>query len=51
MKTLSFIVEIPRRRRRASELYDRDSPFKPKRERNRVLYNRKSKHRNRDEQD
>ena len=50
MKTLSFIVEIPRQRRRAVELYSRDTPFRPKRERNRVLYNRKSKHRNRDDE-
>lgn len=51
MKTLSFIVEIPRRKRRAVELYDRDTPFKPRRERSRVVYNRKLKHRNRDEQE
>lgn len=49
MKTLSFTIEMPRRKRRAVELYDRDTPFKPKRERSRVVYNRKVKHPNRNE--
>lgn len=49
MKTLSFTVELPRLRRRAVELYSRDTPFRPKQERNRVTYNRKIKHRNRNE--
>jgi len=49
MKTLSFTVELPRHRRRAVELYSRDTPFKPKRERSRVIYNRKAKHRKQDE--
>lgn len=49
MKTLSFTVELPRLRRRALELYSRDTPFRPKQERNRVAYNRKSKHKNRNE--
>ena len=51
MKTLSFTVEIPRRRRRAVELYGRDTPFRPRSERNRMAYNRKSKHPKRNEQE
>jgi hypothetical protein len=49
MKTLSFTIELPRQRRRAVELYSRDTPFKPKTEKSRVAYNRKVKHRNKDE--
>jgi hypothetical protein len=49
MKTLSFTIELPRHRRRAVELYSRDTPFKPKTEKSRVAYNRKTKHRNKDE--
>lgn len=50
MKTLSFTVELPRRRRRrAVELYSRDTPFKPKAEKSKVVYNRKIKHVKRDE--
>ena len=49
MKTLSFTLQLPRQRRRAVELYSRDTPFKPKVEQNRTVYNRKVKHRNRDE--
>jgi hypothetical protein len=49
MKTLSFTIELPRQRRRAVELYSRDTPFKPKAEKSRVAYNRKIKHRQRDE--
>lgn len=49
MKTLSFTVELPRYRRRAVELYQRDTPFKPRRERSRVVYNRKIKHPKRNE--
>jgi len=49
MKTLSFTIELPRQRRRAVELYSRDTPFKPKTEKSRVAYNRKTKHRNKDE--
>lgn len=51
MKTLSFTVELPRLRRRAVELYSRDTPFRPKQERNRVVYNRKVKHPKRNEQE
>ena len=49
MKTLSFTIELPRQRRRAVELYSRDTPFKPKTEKSRVAYNRKTKHSKRDE--
>jgi len=49
MKTLSFTIELPRQRRRAVELYSRDTPFKPKTEKSRVVYNRKTKHPKRDE--
>ena len=49
MKTLSFTLQLPRQRRRAVELYSRDTPFKPKVEQNKTVYNRKVKHRNRDE--
>ena len=49
MKTLSFTIELPRRRRRAVELYSRDTPFKPKAEKSRIVYNRKVKHRQQDE--
>ena len=51
MNTLSFIVELPRRRRRAVELYGRDTPFRPRQEQNRMAYNRKVKHRNRQQAD
>ena len=49
MKTLAFTIQLPRQRRRAVELYSRDTPFRPKVEQNRTVYNRKVKHRNRDE--
>ena len=49
MKTLSFTIELPRQRRRAVELYSRDTPFKPKTEKSRITYNRKPKHPKRDE--
>ena len=49
MKTLAFTLQLPRQRRRAVELYSRDTPFKPKTERDKTVYNRKVKHRSRDE--
>jgi hypothetical protein len=49
MKTLAFTIQLPRQRRRAVELYGRDTPFKPKIEQNKTVYNRRVKHRNRDE--
>jgi hypothetical protein len=49
MKTLSFTIELPRQRRRAVELYSRDTPFRPKAEKSKIVYNRKIKHPKRDE--
>jgi len=49
MKTLSFTIQLPKQRRRAVELYSRDTPFRPKVEQNKTVYNRRVKHRNRDE--
>lgn len=49
MKNLSFTVVVPRSRRRAVELYQRDTPFRPRAERSRVTYNRKVKHPHRNE--
>lgn len=49
MKTLTFTIELPRQRRRAVELYSRDTPFRSKTEKSRVTYRRKPKHRPRDE--
>lgn len=49
MKTLSFTIQLPKQRRRAVELYSRDTPFRQKIERPKTVYNRKVKHRNRDE--
>jgi hypothetical protein len=51
MKTLSFTVEVPRQRRRAIELYSRETPFKPRSEKSKLSYSRKPKHRNRYEQE
>jgi hypothetical protein len=49
MKPTKFIFEAPRRsRRRAIELYDNDTPFRPKRERSALSYTRKIKHPQRD---
>ncbi|MFZ8959525.1 MAG: hypothetical protein ACO2ZI_07390 [Paracoccaceae bacterium] len=48
MKTSAFVVAMPRQRRRAVELYGRDTPFRARTERNRMAYNRKPKHRGRD---
>jgi hypothetical protein len=41
--------KIPQRRR-AEELYHRDSPFKGRSERPKTLYKRKAKHPNREDQ-
>jgi hypothetical protein len=43
MKRTTITVKLPRVKRRAVELYDADSPFKPKVERNRVAYKRHPK--------
>ena len=44
MKTVSFVIQLPRQRRRAVELYSRDTPFKPRVEQSRVAYTRRVKH-------
>ena len=44
MKTVSFVIQLPRQRRRAVELYSRDTPFKPHVEQSRVAYTRRVKH-------
>ena len=46
MKTLSLIIQLPKQRRRAVELYSRDTPFRPKVEQSKLAYKRKSKHPN-----
>lgn len=51
MKTLSFRVDPLQPngrffRRRAIELYDANSPFRGRAERDRKIYNRKLKHKN-----
>jgi len=48
MKISALAVQVPRQRRRAVELYARDTPFRARAERNRMTYNRKPKHRGRD---
>jgi len=48
MKISALVVQMPRQRRRAVELYARDTPFRARAERNRMTYNRKPKHRGRD---
>jgi stalled ribosome alternative rescue factor ArfA len=40
--TLQFLV--PRKRRRAVELYSADTPFRARQERNRKSYQRRDKH-------
>lgn len=49
MKPITLVLQIPRLRRRAVELYARDSPFKSRAEKSKIVYNRKIKHRDRDE--
>lgn len=48
MKPLAFVVPVPRARRRAVELYSRDTPFRARTERDRRAYVRRPKHRGRD---
>lgn len=43
---MKLIIKIPKQRRRAIELYDNDTPFKPKVEKSKKSYTRKQKHRN-----
>ena len=49
MKPITLVLQIPRLRRRAVELYARDSPFKSRAEKSKIVYNRKIKHRDRGE--
>ena len=47
MKTLTFVLQIPKQRRRAVELYSRDTPFRGRKEQSQIVYKRKPKHVNR----
>ena len=44
MKPVSFVIQLPRQRRRAVELYSRDTPFRGRTEKSRVQYQRRVKH-------
>ena len=44
MKPISFVLQLPHQRRRAVELYSRDTPFKSRAEKSKIVYNRKVKH-------
>ena len=44
MKPTSFVIQLPRQRRRAVELYSRDTPFRGRAEQSRVQYRRRPKH-------
>jgi len=44
MKPVSIRIELPRQRRRAVELYSRDTPFRHRAEQSRVQYRRRAKH-------
>ena len=46
MKPIHFTIQVPRKKRRAVELYEHDTPYRPKTERNRRVYTRKPKYRN-----
>jgi len=48
MKTHTFVVQVPRQRRRALELFSRDTPFRARTQRDQTTYTRKTKHRSRD---
>ena len=41
---ISFVIQLPKQRRRAVELYAHDTPFKPKVEKNKMIYKRQPKH-------
>jgi len=49
MKPITLVLQIPRLRRRAVELYSRDTPFKSRAEKSKIVYDRKVKHRNKDQ--
>ena len=44
MKPMSFRIELPPQRRRAVELYSRDTPFRHRVEQSRTQYRRRPKH-------
>ena len=44
MRPISFVIELPRQRRRAVELYSRDSPFRGRVEQSKTQYRRRAKH-------
>jgi stalled ribosome alternative rescue factor ArfA len=44
MRPVSFVIELPRPRRRAVELYSRDTPFRHRVEQNKTQYRRRPKH-------
>jgi hypothetical protein len=44
MTPTSFVIQLPRQRRRAVELYSRDTPFRGRVEHSKVRYQRRPKH-------
>ena len=44
MRPISFVIELPRQRRRAVELYSRDTPFRGRVEQSKTQYRRRPKH-------
>jgi len=44
MKPTSFVIQLPRQRRRAVELYSRNTPFRGRAEQSQVQYRRRPKH-------
>jgi hypothetical protein len=44
MTPTSFVIQLPRQRRRAVELYSRDTPFRGRAEQSKVQYRRRAKH-------
>ena len=46
MTPTSFVIQLPRQRRRAVELYSRDTPFRGRVEQSKVRYQRRPKHAN-----
>jgi hypothetical protein len=48
MRPMSFVIELPRQRRRAVELYSRDTPFRGRVEQSKIQYRRRPKHVNKE---
>jgi len=48
MQPMSFVIELPRQRRRAVELYSRDTPFRHRAEKSKIQYRRRPKHVNKE---